>query len=406
MLRAFFLPAALFVCAQIVSCAADEHVRRKWDEYAGEAPYPNRRAPIALTAGQVGVISNSFSDTLTFVALPDLRVIAEVPVGRDPVDIDGPHHLAVDRATGTIFTALSYPPLETALGPHGGHGESARFGFLQKLALRDLSVLGEVRVGTNPGDVVISDDGARVVVTHFDRARAQVEPTLEGKRAELMLIDASTLTREAPEPKSTRVCVAPHGVSLSAGAGNSAYVACYGEDSLAIVDLTSPSLTAERIPLQGGSTQPGAPTLGPYSALPSPDGTTLAIGCLESREVRLFEVATRTYGSGSLPTPGAAFFAAWSADGKTLYVPTQSPDAIVSFDVATRAEIRRRVFDAQCIKPHEVIRSADGGRLYVVCEGDHVARGAIVAVDATTLEPAGRVEVGVYPDRLVTFEAP
>ena len=108
--RAFSSSVALFVGAQIVCSCSDEHVRQKWDEYAGEPAYPNRRAPIALPAGQVGVISNSLSDTITFVAMPDLRVIADVPVGRDPVDIDGPHHLAVDRATGTIFTALSLDP--------------------------------------------------------------------------------------------------------------------------------------------------------------------------------------------------------------------------------------------------------------------------------------------------------
>lgn len=390
------------------ACAPTEEIRYVTDPYVGEPVYPNRRAQVTLPPGEIGLVSNSLSDTLTYVALPEGRVLATVPIGRDPVDIDGPHHLAVDRARGFVVTALSYPPPIAAPGPHASHGSSDRFGFLQKLALDDLHLLGEVRVDSNPGDVVMSDDGARVVVTHYDVKRALAGKTIEDRRANLMVIDPNALvTQGSPDPKSARVCVAPHGVALSRGQGATAYVACYGEDSLALVDLAAPELPVERFALPGSSSNPGASVLGPYSATLAPDGSVLAIGCLLSREVRLFDAAAKSFLPASLPLQGAPFFSAWSADGRTLFVPVQTPDALVAFDVsgglAYGTTIKQRALGADCVKPHEVVRSLAGDSLYVVCEGNHVAPGAILVVDAQTLETRARVDVGVFPDRVALF---
>lgn len=399
--------ATAFAAACAAACTPTEEIRYVTDPYVGEPVYPNRRAQVVFPPGEIGLVSNSLSDTLTYLALPEGRVLATVPVGRDPVDIDGPHHLAVDRARGFVVTALSYPPPIAAPGPHASHGSSDRFGFLQKLALDDLRLLGQVRVDANPGDVVMSDDGARVVVTHYDVKRALAGKTLEEQRANLMVIDPTVLsTQGSPDPKSVRVCVAPHGVALSRGQGTTAYVACYGEDSLALVDLTAPELAVERFALPGGSTNPGASVLGPYSATLAPDSSVLAVGCLLSREVRLFDVAAKTFRPASLPLQGAAFFSAWSADGKTLFVPVQTPDALVAFDVSegpSYGTSKQRALGADCVKPHEVARSSAGDSMYVVCEGDHVAPGAVLVVDAKTLETKARVEVGVFPDRVALF---
>lgn len=392
-----------------LGCEPDQEVRQTWESYRGEAPFPNRRPAITLpTSGEVGIVSNSLSDTLTFLSLPDARVIATVPVGREPVDIDGPHHLALDRAQGFLVTALSYPPPAIGSGPHGAHGASDRFGYVQKLALGDLRLLGEVRVDPNPGDVVMSGDGKRVVVTHYDVNRALSGKTLDEQRATVMVIDSSTLVAppaRSPEPKAAKVCVAPHGVALSPDA-NRAFVACYGEDSLAVVDLGAADLSTTRIVLEGGTSQPGASKLGPYSATLSPDGSTVAVGCLLSKEVKLFDVVSGAFRPGSWPVQGAALFGAWSSDGKTFVVPVQTPDALVVFDVATGSLIKQRALAGECEKPHEVTRSLSGTEIYVVCEGNRVTNGAVLVVDAQTLETKARADVGVYPDRLVVSGTP
>lgn len=391
------------------ACAKDRSTApTAWARFEGEA-YPNRRAKVELpTSGDVALVANATSDTLRFVALDPARPIATLPVGRDPIDIDGPHHLAVDRERTFVVVALAYPPVTEAQGPHAGHshGASQRVGFVQKLALSDLHLLGEVRVDPNPGDLALSDDGSRLVVTHYDLSRATTGKSIEEQRANLMVVDPRALAPVgSPEPNKTRVCVAPHGVALSPGDGRTAFVACYGEDALAVVDVASPELPLTRIPLRGGSVQAGAPTLGPYAAVASPDANTIAVSCLLSKEVRLFDVAARAFRDTALLVSGAAYFPAWSSDGKTLYVPVQNPDAIVALDVTTGKTILTHPLDASCTKPHDVVRSSDGQSLYVVCEGSAPDAGAIVILDAATLEEKARVAAGSTPDRMASWRA-
>lgn len=399
--------AVVALYASCASCAKDRTEPSSWAPFEGVA-YPNRRAKIELPPDtDVGVLANGLSDTLTFVSLGEsAHVIATVPVGRDPVDIDGPHHLAVDRDRTFVVAALAYPAPTEAQGPHAGHshGTSDRYGFVQKLALSDLHLIGEVRVDPNPGDIALSDDGARVVVTHYDLKRALAGKTVEEQRASLMVFDPRAMAPVAsPEPAKTRVCVAPHGVALSPGDGRTAYVACYGEDALALVDLGAPDLTVTRIALAGGSAQPGSPSLGPYAVVAAPDAATLAVSCQLSKEVRLFDVAARAFRDLPLGVSGAAFFPAFAADGKTLYVPVQSPDALVAIDVTTGKTTRAHSFDGACTKPHDVTRASDGQSLYVVCEGAPGAPGAVVVVDANTLEEKAHVPVGALPDRMVVW---
>ncbi len=58
-------------------------------------------------------------------------------------------------------------------------------------------------------------------------------------------------------------------------------------------------------------------------------------------------------------------------------------------------------FDDGCISPHEAVLSADEQTLYVVCEGDHMAPGTVVALDTADLSTRWSATAGVYPDRLV-----
>jgi hypothetical protein len=106
-------------------------------------------------------------------------------------------------------------------------------------------------------------------------------------------------------------------------------------------------------------------------------------------------------------TLGAPYFAAWSADGSQLLIPTQLPDALVIADAATGAEITSRFFDvSSCVRPHEAVLAADEASVYVVCEGDHETPGKVLALDLGTLETTATFTVGVYPDRLAIVSPP
>jgi DNA-binding beta-propeller fold protein YncE len=275
-------------------------------------------------------------------------------------------------------------------------------GYVQALSLDDFRILGQVRVDNNPGDIVLSEDGKRLVVSHFDLVRALANAgDVDKQRATLAVIDPSTLEQAVPPPPARiDVCIAPHAVALSRPDAARAYVACYGEDSIAVVDLDAAKVL-ERIPVAAGASAQGNPQYGPYSAVLSPDGKTLAIGNQASRDVSFFDTETMAMmPERTLSTQGVPFFPAWTADGNTLYVTTQTPNTVLAIDFsADNAELQRRDFAAgECDLPH--IAEIQGDALLVVCEGDHVAPGRVLFLEPDTLATRHSTEVGVYPDAL------
>ncbi|MDI1481965.1 YncE family protein [Polyangium sp. y55x31] len=373
-------------------------VEYRYDAYTGEA-FPDRREPVAVPPGGLGIVTDSLSDTLSLVDLGTGARIGHVPVGRDPVGLDGPHHIAVDRTGGFVYIGLSYPVVATG-GPHASHGSSVQPGYVQKLALDDFRILGQVRVDANPGEIVASDDGRRVVVSHYDLQRAiKNAGNLDKARATIALVDPEgvLLTGSADPPRIT-TCVAPHGMALSRPDGARAYVACYGEDSVAVVDLDKREVL-DRIPVDAAGGSIGDPQYGPYSAILSPDGKTLALGNTVSKDVRFFDIEANAMDPDrQIDTLGAPFFPAFSADGKRLWIPMQSPDALVLWDLENNQEITRRDFMGdECKWPHVVDR-LDDTRMILICEGDHVATGKILVLDAETLATKSEAIAGVYPD--------
>lgn len=376
----------------------------EYDPYEGEA-YPDRRPPLVIPEGGAGFVTNSYSDTVSVLDLATGAILGTYPVGRDPVSLDGPHHVAVSPSGDAVFVGLSYPVVNVG-GPHASHGSSARSGYAQKLSTKDMRVVGQVRVDHNPGDIVLSEDGKRLVTSHFDLLRALQNPTdIDEARATIAIMDPSQMFLTG-SPAATRVttCVAPHGMVLSRPDGATAFVACYGEDSITLVDLAAAEVK-KRVPVGSNAEGFGDPVYGPYSIVQSPDGKLIAVGNTVSKDVRFLDVGTSEMVAGmTLSTFGAPYFPAFDEDGGKLVVPTQSPDGIAVFDVATQTEILQRPFaGAECPLPHVVTRLPDGV-LLLVCEGDHVEPGKVLWLDPETLDTIREVTVGVYPDAITTFQ--
>lgn len=391
----FLVPAAILLFA---GCGPDPIVEEEVLPYEGE-PYPNRVEPIELPAGPVGFVTDSYSDTVSVVDLTAGTRITSRPIGRNPVNIDGPHHIALDREGGFAFIGLSYPA-STALGPHASHGSSQVFGYMQKLRLSDLAVVGQVRVDPSPGDIVLSEDGKRVVTSHFDLLRAIENPTdIDKARSTIAVADPATMEEEGASAKLIPVCVAPHGVVMGSPTGSPLYVACYGEDRIAIVDLDDESAPIEYVDVGPGVVGFGAPSYGPYAMLKLADEPTIVVSNTASKDVRFFDTETKTIdGDRTITTLGAPFFPTVSADGTKLVIPTQQPDALVVVDLTgVEDNVTRSFSGAECELPHVVERVGDG--YAVVCEGDHQSPGKVIVLDAT-LEIVSTVEVGIYPDAI------
>lgn len=349
-------------------------------------------------------VTNNGSDTIS-VLDRDGDAVQNVPVDLDPDEHEAPHHLAIDGASKRMFVALAFPPAPTKKkDPHASHGAGEDNGQLVRLSLDNLAVTDEVDVDENPGDVVLTHDRTKVLVSHFDMRRAMDVAAKGGASpstmfAQLIVLDAATMKRL----DARAICTAPHGVATTKD-DKTAFIACYGSDELAVVDLASGGLPTSRIPLGSAPGVPGVPRYGPYSATLSPDESLVVVADLEGQDVRVYDRAAKKFVTEkTVPLAAKAFMPAF-VDAHTIIVPTQAPDGLAKVDVATGAVVARgAITKAECTLPH-VVRVAKDGRIFMVCEGDHTAPGSVVELDASTLAVKKRWQVGVYPDGLALPE--
>ena len=389
---------AASVAALPLGCSETTIVDTPWD-----GAIPSGFAPLPIRSGAlVAFVTNSFSDTISVVDLETRSVVAQRPVGRSAVDVDGPHHLAIDEARGEILVPLSYPAATASPGRHAAHASSERSGYVQRLRLRDLAILGEQRIDPNPGDVIFDARTRTLVVSHFNLTAAFARDAGETRGTLAWFQVPTEAGTPLPSPAKVPTCRAPHGLVGSAD-GLSFFVACYGDDAVAKVSATSFEVLA--LWPVGSGTLVGRVTYGPYSVALSPDGLRLAVGCTDSKDVRMLDASSGRL-LATLPTDGAAFFPRWEVAGAALAVPVQAPDEVLLFDEASANVFVRRPtirLDERCLKPHEV-HPLDGASMAVVCEGDHVASGTIAFFTDMALTTS--VPVGVYPDRMVPLRWP
>ena len=357
-----------------------------------------------IATARAAYVTNNGSDSIAVIDR-DADVVVTVALDVDPSAHEAPHHLTVDAAGGRLFVTLAFPPDATpaAKDKHGSHGAADSVGMLARLDLTTLSVQDTRDVSQNPGDVVLTHDRTRVLVTHFDLRRAMKQAAAGASPsalfAPLQVWDATTLAKRAERP----LCVAPHGVVTTAD-DRWAIVACYGSDELCVVDLSQPTLPTSRYPLGNAPGLLGAPSYGPYAAVLSPDEALVAVSDLEGKDVRFFDWKTRRFVTEhTLPVGGRAMMPEW-VEPRALIQPIQGPDGLLRIDAETGAVLTQVTFDhATCEAPHVVKRAKDG-RVYVVCEGNHKDPGAVVEIDPDTLAVKKRWVVGVYPDGIAFGE--
>lgn len=380
-----------------VACAtASVGCRSCDDKKAG----PKRPTPVSvgIEPARAAYVTNNGSDSVSVVDRLGTTVTT-VSMDLDPARHEAPHHVAVHAATGRAFVALAYPPEPgKKRDPHAAHGKSEDRGQLLRLDLKTLSVDTERDVDESPGEVILTRDGKKVIVTHYDMKRAMDVAAKGGASpatmfARILVFDAASMSLAGERP----LCVAPHGAATTPD-DRAVLVACYGSDELAIVDLTKPELPVSRHPLGGTPGVPGVPRYGPYSVAISPNGRVAVVADLESSDLRVFDLDKRAFRSDSDVALGSRAFLPAFADDAAVLVPLQSPDGLARVRVDTRAVEAKVAYEkGECELPHAV-RFAKDGRAYVVCEGDHKAPGAILEVDPKTLATKRRWVVGVYPD--------
>jgi hypothetical protein len=370
-------------------------------------PFPHDPAPPSML-GKI-VTSDNGDDTLSIVDPAGPAVPTQIPVGFNPVDIEGPHHLSVDPMGRFVYVNLSLPASVVGVGPHGAHGASVKPGWVLKLDTATGREVGRVDVDPNPGDNTLTADGKTLYVTHYDLpgwfANSAPDKNIRDGDSKLIAIDTATMTRTARVP----ICPAAHGVRLSPDE-KQLYATC-GPDEIAVVDL--PAMTVRRVPLVPGTPEGGSCNRCPYALTVAPDGTvwvsSIGMGTNARGMVSLYDPVTGDFDPAShTQLRGSAMFAAFigTKEAYRAYVPEQDTagDAVHIYQSQPRGtaplEVGAIMLDrADCQKAHMLL--ADGTRGYMVCEGDHVHAGSFVWLDLDARAVTGAKPIGVFPDGLV-----
>ena len=353
------------------------------------------------------------SDLLSAVDPVTRAVKWSIPVGFNPVELEGPHHITPDPAGQFVYLNLSEAVVGSGSGPHGSHGTGTIPGFVLKLRTSDGTLAGFAQVDPNPGDLVSSPDGKTLYVTHYDLVKlgkgAQAGDLRQGD-SNLAVIDTATMavTKKVP------ICPAAHGARLSADA-RTLYATCL-TDEIAVVDVSNPAFPSQRVLLPNSSETPTCSHC-PYALAVGPDGAVWVSslgpggGTTGKGSVNFYDPVAGKFDPGrTVNYCGRALFAAFAPDpgsspGYFVYVPEQGPcgDAVHAYrsggpGQAPPAVGQIQFTRADCFNAHILNISADGKIGYLVCEGDHVGPGSFAFLDLQALTTLSSVPLGVFPD--------
>jgi DNA-binding beta-propeller fold protein YncE len=370
---------------------------------ADGAQWPAAVAPDYASKPRFAITVN-LADTLAFVSADAQApaMFGAFPVGNVPVELEGPHHIAASPDGQYVYVNLSNYVPGSGSGPHGSHGLGTVPGSLVKLDARTGRRVGEALVDRSPGDVILSKDGATAYVTHYDLLRLQQQLSTVGAPPEtgysdVAIVDTASMTRLIELP----TCPTAHGEGLSPDE-RTLYVSCAQSDELAIVDVSDRShpTIVRKIPIGPTPGTPGTPSYAPYALAVSPSDGTVWVSNNLSGDVRVYDPATgqmdpqRVFATG-----GVTMFAAFSTDGKVLYVPSQGNEQITRIDTVARTTRVVPLPPASCRNAHAFVLAPDGQNAVVICEGDHVKlSGTAVFMTAEPLTVTGFTDVGLFPD--------
>lgn len=353
---------------------------------------PPRHLDLQLEGRWVAYLANRHSDSISVVDLDAMTELGGAPVGRDPVEVDGPRSLVLDLLAERAYVTLSYPFEVTS--PHAvDFGGGLRQGFVQQLNARDLSVVAELRVDERALDVALAPDGGTLAVSHFDEVKASTLGDLEQRRANVAWITEESW-RDPAAATLTRVpaCVAPSGLAFGADRAR-VFVACTGEDALVVLDTNTRAVVA-RVPAGDQLVNK------PFAVEVDAARERVLVVNQVSRRVSVFTLSDTPELRTTLVLEGIPRAASWASHADILAL-SEDPARLTRFDAATGAVLGSATLSTEACQGPNDVRQLEDGRIFLVCAGNGFNPGSVVELEPSSFEIVRSVSVGMFPDRLV-----
>jgi DNA-binding beta-propeller fold protein YncE len=334
------------------------------------------------------------------------RVEREVPTGDMPIDIDGPHGIAISRNKDFYYVSLA-------------HGRP--FGSVWKYSTKDDSVLGHTRLGLFPATMDLSPDGSLLYVVNFNLHGDMVPSSVSVVATEPMLEVARIPT-----------CTMPHGSRLNAD-GTKHYSACMMDDLLVEIDTATLKVSRHFLLTKGremgmnGSPaaaktehqamagmkgpppqaspntkhmdmgghgmeppKPGDVSCSPTWAQPSITGASIFVACNKSDEIVEVD-AVKWNVKRRIPARPGVYNLATTRDGTRLLATNKRDQSVSVVEVKTGRELARIPTRRKVL--HGVVVSPDDRYAFVSVEGVGSEPGTVEIIDLAALKIVASVDV-------------
>src|SRR4051812_45571333 len=86
------------------------------------APHWPPRTIVPANVDGFAITTNNLDDTLSWVDPVTMQIVGTLPVGLNPVELEGPHHLQTSPDGQFVYVGLTETFPTNAAGPHGAHG--------------------------------------------------------------------------------------------------------------------------------------------------------------------------------------------------------------------------------------------------------------------------------------------
>jgi DNA-binding beta-propeller fold protein YncE len=320
----------------------------------------------------------------------------QLDTGDMPVDIDGPHGIAVSPDRQFYYVSIA-------------HGRP--FGLVWKYSTKDDTVIGKTTLGYFPATMDLTPAGDFLFVVNFNLHGDMVPSSVS-------VVSTATMTEVA----RIMTCTMPHGSRLNAQ-GTKQYSACMMDDMLVEIDTRALKATRHFMLTKGKEMgMNGPPRTAPHSmhampgtidkkdtgghgmeppkagddscsptwAQPSRDGSAVFVACNKSNEI--VEVNANTWQLvRRIPARAGVYNLAITHDGLRLLATNKRDQSVSIYDLKSGKELARLPTKRRVL--HGVVVSPDDLYAFVTVEGVGSEPGTVEVIDLTALKTVATIDV-------------